>query len=54
MKKKGKFILFALISFLGVFIAKKVMKGMCCKKEEGFEDIPAEPEATEENAEEVS
>jgi len=54
MKKKGKFILFALISFLAVFIAKKVMKGMFGQKDEGFEDIPAEPDAAEETPEEVS
>lgn len=54
MKKKGKFILFALISFLGVFIAKKVMKGMFCKKDECFEDVTTEPEAAEESTEDIS
>ncbi len=55
MKKKGKFILFALFSFLAVFIAKKVMKGMFGKKDEGFEDLGPEPEvAPEENGEELS
>ena len=55
MKKKGKFVLFALFTFLGVFIAKKVMKGMFGHKEECCEDLNPEPEvAPEESAEETA